>query len=116
MHNLFPVLVKVLVVFWLACGIASLLVLLITLFRPALWASWIERENDYWVKRGRSSSAFAEKMKKLEKGAAPKIMLVLIAIFSAANVYLLFHLPGPLHFRAAMPPPPNPAPHRPPGH
>ena len=89
--------------------------------RPAQsWASWIDKENDYWVARGGFSGSFAEKIKKVEKGAAIKITVKILlggnVLLSVVVIYMLLHFPAPRPFRATLPPPVKVVPHRQPAH
>ena len=43
--------------------------------RPGKWAAWVDRENDYWVRKGLISDTFAEAMKRIEKGRPLKVVL-----------------------------------------
>jgi len=42
--------------------------------RPGRWSGWVDRENDFWVRKGWSQPATAERIKKLEKGPIPKML------------------------------------------
>ena len=100
---------------WMAWGTICLAALLFIIIRPEAWTAWIEKENNFWVSRGRFSSGSAEKVKRLEKGPMMKILLGANVLLSAAVIYMLLHLGAQPHFRAA-PPPPAPVPRRQPGH
>jgi hypothetical protein len=99
---------------WLFWGTLSLAALVFVIGRPKVWAAWIDKENDYWVARGRFSPGFAEKIKKLEKGLAMKLLLGANVLLSVAIIYMLFHFTNPRPFRAMIPPPS--APHHLPPH
>jgi hypothetical protein len=94
-------------ILWLVCAAASLAALLFILFFPTAWASLVDKENNYWVRRGWFSSAFAEKIKKLEKGITVKIMLAIIILLSLVIVSIRLSGPHP-HFKALLPPKPKP--------
>lgn len=114
-NHLGVILTRFLVAVWGICGAASFVALVIMIARPGLWAAWIDKENDYWVKRGRFTSEAAEKMKKTEKGLAAKFLLGAIFVCSIVVVYLLLHVTPGRPFRA-MRPPAVPVPHRQPPH
>jgi hypothetical protein len=99
---------QIIFILWLAWGSLSLAALIFILARPKTWASWIEKENSFWVRRGRFSSVFAEKMKKLETGTTMKLLLGANVLFSAAVLYMVFHLAAQRPFRALLPPQPVP--------
>jgi hypothetical protein len=90
---------------WLAWGTVSLMALVFIVARPGVWASWIEKENNYWVARGRFSSEFAEKIKRLEKGPAMKLLLGANVVLSILVICLLFHIVAHRPLRVMMPPP-----------
>jgi hypothetical protein len=96
-------------IIWLIWGGVCLVGLAVLLFLPKVWSSWIEKENNYWVARGRFSNQFAEKIRKLETGVAIKILLAANVIFSAVIIYLLLHNPQRRPFWAMPPPHPPPA-------
>jgi hypothetical protein len=99
-------------ILWLVWGTVSLMALVIVLFRPAVWNAWIDRENNYWVNRGRFSTSFADKIKKLEKGLFMKILLACNVALSILVICLLFRFNGHPPFRALAPPPAPVVPHQ----
>lgn len=101
---------------WVAWGAVCLAALAFIITRPKVWASWIDKENNYWVARGRFSSGFADKIKKIEKGAAMKILLGGNVLLSLVVIYMLLHFSAPRPFRAMLPPPMPAAPRRQPAH
>lgn len=114
MSHLQLILIRFLVTVWGICGILSLVALIIIVARPRVWTSWIDKENDYWVKHGRFSRQTAEKMKKLESGPPAKLLLGAIFLFSIFILCLLLRAPPNRPFRAM--PPPVPLLRRQPGH
>lgn len=105
---------------WVAWGTVCLAALAFIAARPKTWASWIDKENDYWVARGGFSGSFAEKIKKVEKSAAIKITVKILlggnVLLSVVVIYMLLHFPAPRPFRATLPPPVKVVPHRQPAH
>jgi len=67
--------------------------------RPGKWAAWVDRENDYWVRKGLISDTVAEAMKRIEKGRPLKVVIgaaallgtggLILAAYSLANLDLL---------------------------
>jgi hypothetical protein len=65
--------------------IAVVLVAALTLFgyawlwfmikRPQKWAAWVDKENDFWVRRGFVSASYAERQKRRENSMAMKLMV-----------------------------------------
>src|SRR5580700_2935543 len=88
---------------WVAWGTVCLAALAFIIARPKVWASWIDKENDYWVARGRFSSGFAEKIKKVEKGAGMKILLGGNVLLSVIVIFMVLHFAAPRPFRAMLP-------------
>jgi|SRR6516225_9062085 hypothetical protein len=43
--------------------------------RRERWAAWVDRENDFWVRKGIISVTFAERLKRIEKGTPEKILV-----------------------------------------
>lgn len=79
--------------FWL--GIAVLLTVLgyiglwFILKRPEKWGAWVDKENDFWVRKGLASVRFAERNKRLEKGLPMKLMVgVVPAIGTSGLIYI----------------------------
>lgn len=101
---------------WVAWGTVCLALLAFILVRPKAWASWIDKENNYWVARGRFSSDFAEKIKKVEKGAGMKILLAGNVLLSVVVIVVVLHFTAPRPFRAMSPPPVPKTPRRQPAH
>jgi hypothetical protein len=66
---------------------ASLLWLCFMLWQPARWATFVDWEYDFWVRRGLISPSLAEKCKRLEKGLVLKCLVAVTAILG--TVFLL---------------------------
>jgi hypothetical protein len=61
--------------------------------RPEKWAVWVDRENDFWVRKGIISAPFAERMKRREKGLPQKLLVGTGAFLGTGCLvfgYLLF--------------------------
>jgi len=43
--------------------------------RPQKWASFVDRENDFLVRKGFISATFADRMKRHEKGLTQKLIV-----------------------------------------
>jgi hypothetical protein len=106
---------RTLVILWSVWGALCLAGLALIIIRPAMWGSLVDRENDFWVRRGWFSSAFAQKMKSLEKGIVPKLFLGAMALISVVVVCVLLHAQQQRRFKAMLPPA-APAPRREPAH
>jgi hypothetical protein len=106
---------RTLVILWSIWGALSLAALIFIIVRPAAWGSLVDRENDFWARRGWFSSAFADKMKSLEKGIIPKLFLGAMTLISLVVVCVLLR-PQPQRPFKAMPPPVAPIERRQPGH
>jgi len=52
--------------------------------RPEKWAVWVDRENDFWVRKGIVSAAFAERQKRRETGWPQKILVGIMAFGGTA--------------------------------
>jgi len=100
-------------VIWVTWAVICLMLLLFILFRPAAWAAWVDRENDRWAARKRISPKAADRIKRLEKGVAMKLLLAGNILLCAFVLHLLLGLAAPRPFRVAMPPPAMPASSRP---
>jgi hypothetical protein len=107
--------VRLLVILWSVWGALSLAWLAFVIIRPSAWSSLVDRENDFWVRRGWVSSAFAEKIKSLEKGIILKLLLGAMALISVVVVCVLLHAQQQRRFKAMLPPV-APAPRRQPAH
>jgi len=107
---------QIIFILWLAWGGTCLAALAFIIGRPKVWASWVDKENNYWVARGRLASGLAERIKKLEKGLTMKILLGANVLLSLVVICLLLRSAGPRPFRARLPPPPVPVPRRQPAH
>jgi hypothetical protein len=57
--------------------------------RPQQWSSLVDQENDFWQGKGLISVAFAEKMKRLEKGKMAKCLIGGAAIVGIIGLTLL---------------------------
>ena len=58
--------------------------------QPKKWATWVDRENDFWVRKGILSVAFAERIKSCEKGLL-KILLGAGVFFNTCGlIYIGF--------------------------
>ena|ERR1700722_4589617 len=106
---------RTLVILWSVWGALCLAGLVFTIVRPAAWASVVDRENDFWVRRGWLSAAFAEKIKSLEKGIIARLFLGAMTLISMVVVCALLHAPPQRRFKAMLPPV-APVPRRQPAH
>ena len=106
---------RLLVILWSIWGALSLAALIFITAQPATWGSLVDRENDFWVRRGWLSPALAEKIKSLEKGFVLKLILAALALISVTVVCVLLR-PQPQRPFKAMPPPVAPIQRREPSH
>jgi hypothetical protein len=60
--------------------------------RPEWWSAIVDRENDFWRGKGIISAAFAERMKRLEKGRMAKIIIGGTAVLGAIGLAVLIAL------------------------
>jgi hypothetical protein len=56
--------------------------------RPARWAAWVDRENDYWQTKGMISPAGAERMKRWEKSWVLKWLAAATVIFGLVGLVI----------------------------
>ncbi len=54
--------------------------------RPQQWAAWVDKENDFWVRIGLCSKAFAERSKHWEKGLPLKSLVGIISVIGTSSV------------------------------
>ena len=54
--------------------------------RPERWASWVNRENDFWRENGLLSPAGAERWKQFAQGRALKSLIALTALAAALGL------------------------------
>ncbi len=87
------------------CAGLFLVALLFMISRPATWSALVDRENDFWVRRGWLSRGFVDKIKVLEKGPTLKLMFATVVVLCGIIIWVVLHAPPPPKFRA-MPPPP----------
>lgn len=77
-----------------ACSIITILSclwLLFMIFLPRQWSSLVDRENEFWVRKKLISPAHGEKVKRLEKGMAAKVMAATLAILSTLMLGVSLH-------------------------
>jgi hypothetical protein len=96
---------QLLLFLWAAVAVVSLATLVFVVVRPAGWASIVDRENNFWVRRGWISSQLAEKFKALEKGFTMRVVLGALFLMSLAVVCVLLRVPSEPHFKVMLPPP-----------
>jgi len=61
--------------------------------RAEKWAIWVDRENDFWVRKSLVSVCFSERMKRIEKGPALKILVGTGALIGTGGlIYIGFLL------------------------
>lgn len=56
--------------------------------QPQQWASWVDRENDFWRGKGLITTALAEKLKRWEKGRAIKLLAAVTTFIGAIGLSL----------------------------
>ena len=67
---------------WLLFSLLWLAWLIFILLWPIQWASIVDKENGYWVKKGLLKVTTAEKVSRFEKGIGFKILIVIgLALF-----------------------------------
>jgi hypothetical protein len=59
--------------------------------QPQKWAAIVDRENDFWVKRGLQSAQTAEKFKRWEKGRVLKVLLSVAAVLGTLVLTLALY-------------------------
>jgi len=57
--------------------------------RPDRWASWVDRENDFWVRKGIISASFSQEFRRLEKGIVLKLLVGGGALIGTLEVFIL---------------------------
>ena len=89
-----------------ACLVLTLLsglALLFITFRSQQWAAWVDRENAFWVRLGFISTTMAERCKRVENGAALKLMAGFLAILSLLLLLISLHFQNQIHPKRKMP-------------
>jgi len=64
--------------------LALLVWLVFVICRREKWIAFVDKDNDFWVRKGIFSETFAEKFRRIEKGIALKLLLgcgVLLGVF-----------------------------------
>jgi hypothetical protein len=56
------------------------------LAKPNLWSRLVDKENDFWVKRGIISASFSDKFRRFEKGLGLKILIAAGALLGIAGL------------------------------
>ena len=51
--------------------------------RPEKWAVWVDLENDFWVRHGIISPAFAERCRRREKGLPMMLVVGIIPVLGS---------------------------------
>lgn len=67
--------------------------LLFMVLKPDIWGRIVDKESDFWVRKGLFSASFAEKFKRLEKGIVMKLLvgcLVFIGVYGLAFLTVKF--------------------------
>ena len=54
--------------------------------RPEKWSAWVEKENDFWVRKGLASAAFADRCKHREKGLPMKLLVGTIVLLGGGGL------------------------------
>ena len=62
------------------------------LARPEQWSRFVDKENDFWVKRGFFSASFSEKFRRFEKGLGQKILVGSGAVLSTVGFIFIRYL------------------------
>ena len=60
--------------------------------RPEKWALWVDKENDFWVRKGLVSAAFAEQCKRREKGLPQKLAVGAVAFLGSSGLIFCGYL------------------------
>jgi hypothetical protein len=60
--------------------------------RPEKWALLVEKENDFWVRKGIVSASFAERQKRRETGWPQKMLVGIIAFGGTAALIFFGYL------------------------
>jgi hypothetical protein len=76
----------------IALGIFSWLWLWFMIARPKQWSSFVDKENDFWLKRGIVSASFSERSRRFEKGLGQKILVGSTAILSTVGLLVIHFL------------------------
>jgi hypothetical protein len=59
---------------------------------PARWMAVVEKENEFWVRKGLVSSSRADWFKRVESGVWFKTVIAVAGLVSCAIAWLLFVL------------------------
>lgn len=78
---------------WITAGLAALTFMAVAGWffmarRPAQWAVWVDRENDFWRSKGLLSAVFAEKLKRWEKSKTLSILAGITALIGLVGFSL----------------------------
>ena len=65
--------------------LSSIFLAFIIIF-PSKWASFVDKENSFWVKKGIFKESTAKRMSKFEKGKVLKIIIILGIMAALLNI------------------------------
>ena len=69
--------------------ILSLIFLAFIIIFPSIWASIVDKENNFWVKKGIFKESTAKRMAKYEKGNILKVIVVFGIAAASFNIWLI---------------------------
>lgn len=78
---------------WLFLALLWMAWMIFILVCPNQWSIIVDKENDFWVKKGIVKASTAEKIARFEKGMGFKILLVFGLALFLINVWLWRFLP-----------------------
>jgi hypothetical protein len=60
--------------------------------QPEKWGKLVDLENDFWVRKGLVSAAFAERCKRREKGKPQKVMVGALVFLCTVGLFLCVYM------------------------
>ena len=68
--------------------LSSVLLVFIVIY-PSKWASIVDKENSFWVKKGIFKESTAKRMAAFEKGKFLKIIIIFGIVMDLLNIWLI---------------------------
>ena len=57
--------------------------------KPEQWSRFVDKENDFWLKRGIVSASFSARSRRFEKGLGQKILVGIGAVLGTVGLLVI---------------------------